>query len=370
MIIGVDGGALAITDERLKVGVWRVTYNLLRELLAIDGKNEYRLYTFDEGSKEVGEIIGLGKGRVQEVRLPRLAWSTVWLSAHLTLYPVDVYLGLAQSLPSSPSCSIGFIYDVGFLFHPEAYGDSADKLAKQTQQLVNRANDIITISESSKQDILNVYGVAADKVTVAYPGVDELFKTEIASPRRLAGSRNDKKRPYFLFVGSLNKAKDVPLALEAFAMFLKKTKKPYDFLLVGGDYWPDPAIKESIHQYHLEERVKTLGFVADEKLPDYYRDATALIVTSLREGFCLPAAEAMACGTPVVAVDRGSLKKVVGDAGLIASRPNAAEIANLLRQIGTDNALRISLTRRAIKRAKLFSWKKFAMTALEKINAK
>ena len=360
MVIGVDAGALAISDERLKVGVWRVTFNLLRELGNLDRNNEYRLYSFGEGIRGIREIRERWGERMNEVRLPRAGWSTLWLPAHLRLFPVDVFLGLAQTLPASPSRSIGFIYDVGFLFHPEAYGKSAARLEKQTAQLVKRADHIITISESSKRDIFNQYGIEKDNVTVSYPGVDEYF----ISPRLARqGEAFRNARPYFLFVGSLNKAKDLPTAIEAFAIFLKKMKKPYDFLLIGGDYWPDPAIDASINRFKLNNRVKKLGFVADEQLAPYYRATTAFVTTALHEGFCLPAAEAMVCGTPVVALDRGSLKEVVGDGGIVVEerrlKSAITDLADALLKV-TDLKMRERLSKQAVKRAKLFSWRKFA----------
>ncbi len=379
MIIGVDAGALSITDERLKVGVWRVTFNLLRGLSKLDRKNSYRLYSFGEGIRGIGEIRKRWGGRMNEVRLPQAGWSTLWLPSHLRLFPVDVFLGLAQALPASLSRSIGFIYDVGFLTNPQAYGNSADKLAKQTQQLVNRANHIITISESSKQDIRNSYRIREDRVTVAYPGVDGKF---FKRPRLTKPKGEALRTPYFLFVGSLNKAKDLPLALEAFALFLKQTKKPYDFLLIGGDYWPDPNVDQSINRLNIRNYVKQLGVVTDKELAMYYHGATALVTTALHEGFCLPAAEAMACGTPVVALDRGAMKEIVGSGGIIVEKRElkfaitnssgiksaSTNLANALLNV-TDRKTRQRLSKQATQRSTVFRWKTFAKHVLDTINA-
>ena len=346
-MIGVDAGALSITDERLRVGVWRVTFYLLRELSSLDRNNTYRLYSFRPIDRDVMKYFGSNMQNV--VLTPTIGWSSVRLPLELTLRPVDVFLGLAQTLPSSLSNTIGFIYDVGFLFHSEAYGASARKLAKQTKQLVERARHIITISKSSKQDILNHYSIEEKRVTVTYPGVSFLASQGEAL----------QKSPYFLFVGSLNKAKDIPLAIEAFALFLKQIKKPYDFVLAGGEYWPDPAIDALIHQHQLEKYVHKVGYVSDDALADYYRGATALVATGLHEGFCLPAAETMACGTPVVAVDRGSLREVVGYGGIVVAKPTAQALAEAMVKMA-DKKIRDTFAKRAIVQAKKFTWKSFA----------
>lgn len=361
MIIGVDAGSLSVSDKRLKVGVYRVTYNLLKELAKIDTENSYRLYSFAHIDREVMQAFG--PNMENKVITPVSGWSSFWLPLELKRRPVDIFLGLSQALSDSTSHNIGFIYDLAFLYKPSAYGKSYFQLKKQTDNLVKRANHIITISEFSKIDILNHYQISNDRVSVCYPGVDERFTPSSPSRSQSPPGRwfeGDKHVPYFLFVGSLNKAKDLPLAIKSFALFLKKVKKPYDFLLVGGDYWPDPTINESIHRYHLETQVKLLGFVSDETLPAYYRGAVAFFTTAIREGFCLPAVESMACGTPVVSIDRGAMKEVVDDGGLISESIEPQKIAELLTSVATDHQLITKLKKHALDRATIFSWRKFA----------
>ncbi len=381
MIIGVDAGALSITDERLKVGVYRVTFNLLQELSKIDTQNTYRLYSF--APLDRGLMQSLGPTMHNVVLTPSIGWSRFRLPLELHIHPVDIFLGLSQSLPSSSTShnkdckdisfkksltilspllrrleshrkmvSMGFVYDLAFIYNPQAYPSSFHQLKQQTDQLVKRADKIITISKSSKSDIINHYHVMPEKVSVCYPGVDERFTP--------VGSVHKGQHQYVLFVGSLTSAKDLPLAIEAFALFLQKCKKPYDFLLIGGDYWLDPRIDKAIHQYKLEKRVKKLGFVSDEKLPQYYRGAVAFFTTALREGFCLPATESMACATPVVSVDRGAMKEIVGEGGIIASSLFPAALADALFSLVGDRKFRLLLKKRAMKRGESFSWKTFA----------
>ncbi|MBI5449263.1 glycosyltransferase family 4 protein [Candidatus Gottesmanbacteria bacterium] len=347
MIIGVDAGALSISDERLKVGVWRVVFNLLRELSHLDKENSYRLYSFRSIGREVMRYFGSNMQNI--VLTPVTGWSSLRLPLELFLRKPDVFLGLSQSLPASRSRTIGFIYDLGFLFRPDVYGSSAEKLAKQTKQLVDRADNIVTISQASRQDIMSCYHLTGDRVTSCYPGI-----SVIDSNRRII-----RKRPYFLFVGSLNRAKDIPVAIEAFASFLKKTQKPYEFILAGGEYWPDPSIRAVIDLYGLQKQVYKVGYVTDDVLAEYYRGAMALVATGFREGFCLPAAEAMACGIPVLAIDRGSLKEVVGGGGIVVEKPEAELLADAMVRM-TDRKIRGQFSRRAIALSKRYSWKTFA----------
>ena len=348
MVIGVDAGALSITDDRLKVGVYRVTRQALAVLAKLDRKNSYRFYTFEAIEQGIVEAFG---GRGELVRLPRRGWQRVWLPIELMRRPVDVFFGFAQSLPlSRTSYNIGFVYDLGFLYHPEAYGISAKTLKHQTDELVRRADHIITISQATKADLTREYCLAAEKITIAYPGVDAAF-----SP---AGEKHVGPNPYFLFVGSLTKTKDIPALLENFVRL-----RDHDLYLVGGDYWPDPAIEETIQKLHLEDRVKRIGFVPDEDLPEYYRGALAFVTTALQEGFCLAAAEAMACGTPVIALDRGALKEIVGEGGIIEK----ITLAGALKKI-TDKKIRAVYSKKAIMQAKKFQWEEFAQQILRCMN--
>jgi alpha-1,3-rhamnosyl/mannosyltransferase len=277
----------------------------------------------------------------------------VWLPLELKRYPVDVFLGFAQALPASQkSYNIGFIYDLGFFYRPDVYGQAAIALKRQTETLVRRANHIITISHASKEDILYEYDLQSSCVSVAYPGVDLIF-----SP---AGNAYRAKRPYVLFVGSLNKAKDIPTLLTTVA------DTPYDVYLIGGDFWPDPAIDETIERLRIGDRVKKLGVVPDEELLKYYRGAIAVATTALREGFCLPAAEAMACGTPVVALDRGALREIVAEGGIIAK--NTKEFRDALMRLG-DKKIRAVFSKKAVVQAKQYRWETFAKHILTCIDS-
>lgn len=349
MIIGVDAGALSITDERLRVGVWRVTYNLLRELAKIDTKNEYRLYTFTP----IGERFG--KNMKNIVVRPRIGWATLQLPIELRRHPVDVFLGLSQMLPRplrlsvsfggqaySPSRTIGFVYDLGFLHYPKAYPGSLKKLENQTKRLVRRADKILAISQVTKSDIVSRYAVKPSKITVAYPGIDERFKAH--------GLVHKEKNPYILAVGALKRGKNIPLALRIFKKFLEVSKEKYDFILVGGNYWEDPEIVQTIADEGLKNSVKIKGFVSDRELPAYYRGAEALLITSLWEGFCLPAVEAMASGCPVVYRKSGSLPEIIGKAGYAFLTDGEAVKALLQKKSGTAG----------LQRCKEFTWNHFA----------
>lgn len=356
MKIGIDGGALSITDDRLKVGTYRVTYNLVKELPRIDVKSFYRIYSFDRGEEGIPK---LSYPNVEFIRLPRPGFSKLWQSLELVRNPVQAYLGISQSLPAilCDVRKIGFIYDVGFLEHPEYYRESFFTLQSQTSDVIKRSSHIITISDASAGSICKRYGIPMSKLTVAYLGVEKIFRPN--------GKRYQAPRPYILFVGALKPGKNLPMMLRAFAEFLRVSKKSYDFFLIGSDYWLDPAISSTINILNLKHRVHILGFVDDETLATYYRGATALLNVSCIEGFGLPVVEAMASGCPVIGSSAGANPEVISDSGILVDPEDIQSLVRALQQITSESSVRARLRECGIKRAKKFTWTQFAATVFD-----
>lgn len=349
MVIGVDAGAIAVTDDRLKVGVFRVVYNLLQELSKIDQTNQYRLFSFSPIPEPI--LNTFSPHMTNLVLTPVSGWFTWRLPFSLLIHPVDVFLGLSQAIPSGAGKSIGFIYDLGFIHHPEVYPGSAKKLASQTASTAKKSTVIVTISESSKKDIIDHYHVPPEKIVVALPGIDSRFSA--------TGPTFKSPVPYILHVGSLKPGKNIPMLIQGFSQFIRATKSPHLLVLIGGDYWLDQDILTTITACGLDERVRLLGHVPDEILPQYYRGASAFASLSLSEGFCLPVLEAMASGIPVVTSNTGSFPEVVADKSLLCEPNDLGHFAQNLFNVLSNKELRDTVVAKGIAKSQLYSWKKF-----------
>ena len=251
------------------------------------------------------------------------------------LEPVDIFLGVAQAMPFRVSKGIGFIYDLGFLHHPEVYKAQANILTNQTAALICRSTHIVTISAASKQDIVRTYGIKPERITVAYPGISDIFK------------KNKEKIqypvPYFLMVG-VNLSKNIPIAMHAFEELIKKTKKTYHLIIIGGNM----SLK-----FTSQKGVHFLGYVPDNELAKWYKGATALLALSETEGFCLPAVEALVSGCPVLYAKNGALPEIIESAGIGVSIKNIQTITDAM----------IKLTKEKIKttvQAGKYNWPVFA----------
>lgn len=366
MIIGVDGGALAINDERLKVGVYTVTERILEKISQLDNSNNYRIYSFSQIGE--GRTSGEGKNVEYRVLFPK-GYMKIWIPLELIRKPVDVFLGISQVLPKSVLSKkfdvakyrrrkifrspflIGFVHDLGFLSRPDLYPGSAKKLRVQTDDLISRADRIVAVSDATRRDILRQYGSSVPPISVLYEGVDERFTH--------TGEKFVSGNPYILFVGALKPAKNVPTLIAAFANFLKSQRKIYDLLLVGGDYWPDPKIYQAVKRYGLTDRVKFTGTVDAAQLPAYYRGAELFVSPSLVEGFGLTVAEAQACGCPVIASSAGSLPEVAGDGGILLKPRDVDGYTKAMASVVSRKDLRTQLVQKGLKNVRRFSWEKF-----------
>jgi len=350
MRIGIDAGMLGITDERLQVGVWRVAKELLIQLGKIDETNSYILYSFAPIPKQV--MNEFGHAMVNRVLSPSIGWMQVRLPLELFLRPVDVFIGLSQALPRTTAKTIGFVYDLGFLKHPDLYPDSAEKLVRQSEHLASAAGTIVTISEAIKQEIVKVYEFPASRIHVASPSVGKEFIS--------SGSKYVHPRPYFLCVGSFKRGKNIPTLIQAFAKYLRLEKKPTDLILVGSSYWQDPQIVEAIQSEKIGDRVIVKGYVKDADLAPLYRGALAFVCPSLVEGFGIPFVEAMASGTPVIGSSIPVLNEVVGDAGVLVNPHDTDALASAMRKVANGKIYREQLVKKGKAKAKQYSWQKMA----------
>ena len=216
-------------------------------------------------------------------------------------------------------------------------------------RLAGRADRIITVSEFSKGQLVDLLGVDEQRITVVYNGVDDRYRTDAQS----AVYRSEK--PYFLYVGNRRKNKNLPAMLTAFA----RADLPQEFLFfLTGDSDADTSALAG--QLGIGSRVRFLGHVAEEELPALYRGAHATMFVSLMEGFGLPVIESMAAGTPVLTSTAGPLPEVAGDAALCVDPRDVAAIADGMERLVLDSSLHGQLRDAGLRRAAGFTWTKTA----------
>jgi len=253
------------------------------------------------------------------------------------------------------------IHDLSFERYPEFFSPRARLWHRlvNPRWLCRRADAIFAVSEHTKAELVACYGISPELITVTYLGVDESFFVPLG-PGDLAAVRRRYGLPerFILTVGNIEPRKNIGALVAAY----DRLAPDADLVVVGRPVRGAYTLPSHRQRARRGGRVRFLGYVNAEDRPALYRLATCLAYPSFYEGFGLPALEAMACGTPVVATSATSLPEVVGDAALLVDPHDVADLAGALEALVTDHALAERLRRRGLQRATLFSWEETART--------
>jgi glycosyltransferase involved in cell wall biosynthesis len=254
------------------------------------------------------------------------------------------------------------IHDAAVLDHPEWFNPRFSSwYGFLLPRLARRVEGIITVSEFSRQRLLERTGVSGDKVSVIHIGVDdEMFHPVSSEKVSRTIERFGICNSYFLAVGSIEPRKNLQRVFEAWERVYLRLR-PTKLVVVGGS----GKVFSGLGYKRIPDGVVFLGRVDDEFLPSLYTGAIALIYPSLYEGFGLPPLEAMACATPVIVSDTTSLPEVVGKAALTVNPFSVEEIADAIMRIYDDADLQRRLSRLGLARAKEFNWGSVARRTMD-----
>jgi glycosyltransferase involved in cell wall biosynthesis len=226
-----------------------------------------------------------------------------------------------------------------------------------TSANVHAAARIVAVSETTARDVIRTYGVPAGIVRVLLNSHDDaVFNANIDEDNVAATlAELDIRGPFFLHVGTIQPRKNLPTVIRAFEAFAAGGGD-HQLLLVGAQGWrAENAADTGLPDLDSFKGVRLLGSLATEQIAHIMTAADALVMAGFYEGFGLPALEAMACGTPVLAANAGALPEVVGDAGLLFDPNDPDELTALMARIASDPDRRSQLGRRALARAAEFS---------------
>jgi len=232
-----------------------------------------------------------------------------------------------------------------------------------------KADMVLTDSQASRRDIVRLLGIPAAQVRAIYLAVDDIYRP-VLDRHRLAMVRRKYGLPenYLLYLGGFDQRKNVPTLLKAFAQLITLHASRVHLVIAGrlpergSDFFPDP--RPIVQELGIEERVVFTGWVPEEDKPALYSGARAFVFPSLYEGFGLPPLEALACGTPVVASNRGSLPEIVGEGGLLLAPDDIEGLVEAMERLLNDEALWEDLRRKGLAHAARFSWERTAREVL------
>jgi glycosyltransferase involved in cell wall biosynthesis len=347
--------------------------NLLRALGEIDKTNEYIVFT----SKEGAGMFEFPSARWRQVRCPvpasskllRILWEQFVLPWQAKHHQVDLLHGLGYVIPLVfPYRSVVTIYDIGHVRLARMFSHVA-LLAWRTlvPRTARRAEAVLTISHSAKDDISTEYAIDPHRIFVATPGTDKSFQpARDESVRTQVRARYGLGARFILNVGFIKPNKNLEGLIRAFARVRHRYGLDYQLGLVGRHRYRDYSAQLSllVSELGIEQQVIFTGYVPDEDLPALYSAADLFVFPTFYEGFGLPALEAMACGTPVALSNVSALQEVGGEAALYFDPLDTDQMAQVIGTVLLDSDLRADLARRCLARARAFSWEKTARQTL------
>jgi len=340
-------------------GIGTYIRNLLRQLARLDRHTDFvilcrpedraALATLGENFRPVAETAG-NYSVAEQLTVP-LALKR----EGVTLFHAPHYV-----LPPLVACkSVVTIHDCIHLMFPQYLPNKiALTYARASIGLAaRRATRVLTVSESSKRDILRFVDTEPEKIDVIYNAYDERFAVE---PREedvvRVRERFQLQDQFVLYAGNVKPHKNVERLIQAFHLVRQRGLDHLKLVIIGDEVSRYAALRRAVHKHQLHQYVRFLGYVPEETLAVMYRLAGVFVFPSLYEGFGLPPLEAMASGTPVVTSNVSSLPEVAGEAAVLVDPYDPGAIADGIARVLTDERVRNEMRAKGLERARQFSW--------------
>jgi glycosyltransferase involved in cell wall biosynthesis len=378
MRIGIN----ASFTRKPNTGIGQVTLNFLRKLIERQearGKRqglEFVLYLEEDIDLKLPDnfsrriFLPLWK---RDDLIRKIWWEKHLLPGKAKRDKCDIFLSLyhCPTVMSSKIKHVMIVHDIIPELFPEYLNNSRKKKYwNLTKGAVLKADKVIAISSRTEKDLIQRLGADPEKISVSYPDVDEMYKSEVQKVEsQKVLKKYGIKAGYILGGGGLDVRKNIEGLIRAYHSLWESNKRTHfirEFpqLAIYGKLMPELApliidVEKIVKELNLTRQVKLLGFVPQKDLPALYKNALAFVYPSLYEGFGLPVLEAMSVGTPVVTSKRSSLPEVGRDATLYCHPEDIRDIEMVLRNVILHEHLRDEMRRRGKERAQNFSWDRF-----------
>jgi len=347
-------------------GLGRYCINILKALAEIDVNNEYIVFTIEP--KKMAFLNNRKNMKIVETDYPVLSYKTFYaFSSLINKFTPDIFFSSFQVAPLNVKCPMVIVlHDMMDLMYKDAFTHHNFFIRSGLQYFfkyaiprsVSKASAIITVSESTKHDLLKYFNITKKKVVAILEGVEENFKpvTDVEVLYKIKKKYNLPDK-FIFYLGSIKPYKNLHGVLESFSKLYENGFNNNVKLVIGGlKHFSVEGLSDKIEKLNIEDKVQRIGFIAEEDLPAVYSLSEIFLFPSIWEGFGLPVLEAMACGAPVITSNVSSLPEVIGDAGIQVDPYNITEISYNLTKLLEDAEMRKILSQKGIERAKSFSW--------------
>ena len=374
--IGID--IRTLMDKRYS-GVSEYTFHLVNEFLKLDQNNQYRLY--------------YNSGRDLAFRLPNFIAANVKVIG--TRYPNKIFNYVLQKLFHYPqidkviggvdvfwSPHINFlslskstrkfltIHDLSFLRYPEFFNQRKNFWHRliNVKKLAVNFDHLIAVSENTKRDMIELLGVAPEKISVIYSGIDSSYHPVAETLKiQIVKSRYGLPAKFILYLGNVEPRKNLIGLIRAYNELRRRRPEleAVKLVIAGATGWKIKDIFKELYASDYQADIKFLGYIDKADKPALYSLCSVFAYPSFYEGFGFPPLEAMACGAPVITSNVSSLPEIVGGAALTVDPYNTNAITTALEQVLTDEVLAERLRQDGLEQVKRFNWENTARKYLE-----
>lgn len=345
-------------------GIGRLTRELIAALAQCSSSHHYRLFVAGAARSDLPNPPGPGFSWHPTSFTPRTL-ARIWHRARLPV-PVEAFTGridlfhatdftLPPTLPRTKTLLT--VHDLSFVRVPQTASPSLKAyLDAVVPRSVRRAHHVLADSQATKDDLIDLYGVAPEKITVVLSGVDSHFQRaeDLAKRAAVRAKYGIGDKPYIFAIGTVQPRKNYARLIQALA----QVRTLHDVILViaGGKGWLEDEMYRTLDALNMRQHVRLIGFADDDDLPTLYSEACCLAFPSLYEGFGLPILEAMACGTPVLTSNVSSMPEAAGDAAMLVDPRDTEAIIHALMKLVADSPTREQLIERGFAHVKHFTW--------------
>jgi glycosyltransferase involved in cell wall biosynthesis len=375
MHIGINAQLLSFSQNYRNGGVSRYIRFLLKELARQPGKHEYTVFVngqeiIEKLSAQHPQITYVPASWSESQPAARVAWEQVTLPTLLRQKHIDVLHSPVNVLPVflPRSCAgVVTLHDLAFIRLPNVVTPSK-RLYHQmfTVRSIRQATMVIAVSESTKEDAVELMGVPAERIQAVYPCIDARFSI-VSEHEELQAFREKQGLTdgYILYLGTLEPRKNITTLIEAYARLRKTHAVREKLVLAGGKGWLYDAIFAQVEQLGLSSEVLFAGFVADSEQALWYGSASAFVYPSLYEGFGIPVAEALACGVPVVTSNVSSLPEAGAGVAICIDPQSVEDMVTAIHKALTDQTFRQKCSTMAPEVVQKFSAQRMAEQTIQ-----